>query len=112
MKIKGLRWWIIGLIFLATVINYIDRSALSIMWGNENVDGSISKSLGLTKNDYSLILNIFMVAYALGQLFSGKLFDKVGTRIGYVIVLVFGDFHLFYTQLFADCSLLLFLEVH
>ncbi|WP_166963830.1 MFS transporter [Yeosuana marina] len=85
MKVKGLRWFIIGLIFLATVINYIDRSALSIMWGNENVEGSISKSLGLTKNDYSLILNIFMVAYALGQLFSGKLFDKVGTRIGYVI---------------------------
>jgi ACS family hexuronate transporter-like MFS transporter len=85
MKIKGLRWVIIGLIFLATVINYIDRSALSIMWGNENVEGSISQSLGLTKSDYSLILNIFMVAYALGQLFSGKLFDKVGTRIGYVI---------------------------
>ena len=51
MKIKGLRWVIIGLIFLATVINYIDRSALAIMWGNENVDGSISQSLGLTKND-------------------------------------------------------------
>ncbi|WP_308993330.1 MFS transporter [Mariniflexile litorale] len=85
MKIKGLRWLIIALIFLATVINYIDRSALSIMWGNENVDGSISKSLGLTKNDYGLILNIFMVAYALGQLFSGKIFDKVGTRIGYVL---------------------------
>lgn len=85
MKVKGLRWFIIGLIFLATVINYIDRSALAIMWGNENVEGSISQSLGLTKNDYGLILNIFMVFYALGQLFSGKLFDKVGTRIGYVI---------------------------
>ncbi len=85
MKINGLRWWIIGLIFIATVINYIDRSALSIMWGNEDLEGSISQSLGLTKNHYSYILNIFMVAYALGQLFSGKLFDKVGTRIGYVI---------------------------
>lgn len=85
MKVKGLRWMIIGLIFLATVINYIDRSALSIMWGNENVEGSISQSLGLTKGDYGNILNVFMVFYALGQLFSGKLFDKVGTRIGYVI---------------------------
>jgi ACS family hexuronate transporter-like MFS transporter len=85
MKVKGLRWMIIGLIFLATVINYIDRSALSIMWGNENVEGSISQSLGLTKDDYGSILNVFMVFYALGQLFSGKLFDKVGTRIGYVI---------------------------
>ena len=85
MKIKGLRWVIIALIFIATVINYIDRSALGIMWGSEDLDGSISQSLGLTKNDYSYILNIFMVAYALGQLFTGKIFDKVGTRIGYVL---------------------------
>lgn len=87
MKIKGFRWWIIGLIFLATVINYIDRSTLGIMWGNSDVEGSIAQSLGLTKGDYGLILNIFMVAYALGQLFSGRLFDKVGTRIGYVIAI-------------------------
>ncbi|PKQ65044.1 MFS transporter [Labilibaculum filiforme] len=85
MKLKGLRWFIIGLIFLATVINYIDRSALAIMWGNDNVEGSISQSLGLTKDHYSYILNIFMVAYALGQLLTGKIFDKVGTRIGYVL---------------------------
>jgi len=85
MKVKGLRWVIIGLIFLATVINYIDRSALSIMWGNENVEGSIAQSLDLTKDDYGNILNIFMIFYALGQLFTGKIFDKVGTRIGYVL---------------------------
>lgn len=85
MKVKGLRWGIIGLIFLATVINYIDRSALSIMWGGEHVEGSIAQSLDLTKDHYALILNIFMIFYALGQLVSGKLFDKVGTRIGYVI---------------------------
>ena len=58
MKIKGLRWFIIGLIFIATVINYIDRSALAIMWGNENVAGSISQSLGLNKDHYSYILNV------------------------------------------------------
>jgi len=85
MKVKGLRWVIIALIFIATVINYIDRSALGIMWGGEDIDGSISQSLGLTKDHYSYILNIFMVAYALGQLFTGKIFDKVGTRIGYVL---------------------------
>ena len=45
MKIKGLRWVIIGLIFLATVINYIDRSALAIMWGNEGVEGSIAQDV-------------------------------------------------------------------
>lgn len=80
-KIKGLRWWIIGLIALATVINYIDRSTLSLMWP------SISKDLGMDKNDYAFILNVFMVAYAIGQLVSGKVFDKVGTRLGYVIAI-------------------------
>ncbi|BDD00947.1 MFS transporter [Persicobacter psychrovividus] len=79
-KVKtNMRWVIIGLIALATVINYIDRSALAMMWPD------IAKDLDLTKADYALILNIFMVAYALGQSFSGKIFDKVGTRFGYVI---------------------------
>lgn len=81
MKLKGLRWWIIGLIGLATVINYIDRSTLAMMWP------SISEDLGMTKNDYAIILNVFMVAYAIGQLISGRIFDKVGTRIGYVIAI-------------------------
>ncbi|VXD14480.1 MFS transporter [Marinoscillum sp. 108] len=79
MKVKGLRWWIIGLICLATVINYIDRSALSIMWP------SISEDLGMSKNDYALILNIFMIAYAVGQSVSGRMFDKIGTRLGFVV---------------------------
>lgn len=80
-NVKGLRWWIIGLIALATVINYIDRSTLAIMWP------SISKDLGMTKQDYAFILNMFMIAYAIGQLVSGRLFDKVGTRLGYVIAI-------------------------
>ncbi len=79
MKVKGLRWWIIGLIAIATVINYVDRSALSIMWPG------ISKELGMTEADYAIILNVFMVAYALGQSISGKMYDKVGTKVGYVI---------------------------
>lgn len=81
MKINGLRWWIIGLIALATIINYIDRSSLSLMWP------SISEDLGMDKGDYAIILNLFMVAYAIGQLLSGKIFDKVGTRIGYVMTI-------------------------
>ncbi len=81
MKVKGLRWWIIGLIGLATIINYIDRSALSIMWP------AMGKDLGMDDSDYALILNLFMIAYAIGQSVSGKMFDKIGTRIGYVIAI-------------------------
>jgi MFS transporter, ACS family, hexuronate transporter len=80
-KVKNLRWYIIGLIALATIINYIDRSTLSLMWP------SISKDLGMNKSDYAIILNVFMIAYAIGQLVSGKLFDKVGTRLGYVMAI-------------------------
>ncbi len=79
MKLKGLRWWIIGLVGLATVINYIDRTALAIMWPD------ISEDLGMDKNDYAIILNVFLVAYAIGQSLSGKMFDKIGTRAGFVV---------------------------
>ncbi|MBX2816575.1 MAG: MFS transporter [Saprospiraceae bacterium] len=81
-KIKGLRWWVIGLICLATIINYIDRSALAVMWPG------IQEELGFSNYDYAIMLNVFMVAYALGQSISGRMFDKVGTRIGYVISIV------------------------
>lgn len=91
MKFKGLRWWIISLIALATVINYIDRSALGVMWW---ADGDcIAKDLGYTdadtaKQKYAIILNVFMVFYAIGQSVTGRVFDKVGTRIGFVLSIV------------------------
>ena len=85
MKVKGLRWWIIVLIFIATVINYIDRTALGVMWPG------IQEELGFTKSDYAIMLNVFMVAYALGQSISGRMFDKIGTRMGYVVsIMVWG----------------------
>ncbi|GAB3912766.1 MFS transporter [Mucilaginibacter boryungensis] len=83
MKIKGLRWFIIGLIGLATVINYIDRSAINIMWpyiyhqfGIADVDN---------KRTLALITTFFMIAYALGQTFTGKLMDSIGTRRGMAV---------------------------
>ena len=55
------------------------------MWGGENIEGSIAQSFSLTKYHYGLLSNGFLVAVALGKLFSGKLFNKVGTRVGCVI---------------------------
>lgn len=80
--IKGLRWWIVGLVSLATVINYIDRSALAIMWPD------LKHDLGLTDADYAFIAIMFTVAYAISQSLSGKLYDWIGTRIGFVISIV------------------------
>ena len=78
-KIKGLRWWIITLVGIATIINYIDRSSLAVMWPG------ISKDLGLTKEEYAAIISFFMIAYGASQTLSGKLYDWIGTRVGFVI---------------------------
>lgn len=74
-----LRWVIVSLIALATIINYIDRGALSVLWP------AISEDLGLTKEDYSRILIVFTLAYAFGQTLFGKIFDWIGTRLGFVL---------------------------
>jgi len=82
-KVQGLRWWIIGLVCLATVINYIDRSALGIMWPE------MQKDLGLTEDHYANIINVFTITYAAGKFISGKIYDKVGTKIGFVLSIFF-----------------------
>ena len=82
MNTKNLRWIVVGLVAIATVINYIDRNALAVMWPQ------ISEELGMTKNDYALILSFFMVGYAIGQSLFGKIFDMIGTRLGFVMAIV------------------------
>jgi len=76
------RWWIIVLIFIATVINYIDRTAFALLWPQMGED------LGMDKTDYALMLNIFMVTYAASKFLSGRLYDKIGTRIGFIVSIV------------------------
>ncbi|MEI7675612.1 MAG: MFS transporter [Bacteroidales bacterium] len=157
MKIKGLRWWIIGLIMLITIINYLDRGTLNYMWvanieyklvdkiessrsenqaeflKNENSYRLVSKKgetlvqktayvsfkdggkivvnrqgiaydLGIVDSKASpdvaskqakdllgQITIFFMIAYGFSQLFSGKLYDKIGTRLGFLAsVLIWG----------------------
>jgi len=82
MQVKGLRWTIVALVAVATVINYIDRGALGLLWPE------ISKDLGMTKLDYAIILNVFTFAYAFGQSLFGKIFDWIGTRLGFVLSIV------------------------
>lgn len=79
---KGkLRWVIVSLVALATVINYIDRGALAVLWPE------ISEDLGLSKTDYAIIINVFTFAYAFGQTLFGKIFDWIGTRLGFVLAI-------------------------
>jgi MFS transporter, ACS family, hexuronate transporter len=86
MKLKGLRWYIIALIGLATVINYIDRSAINIMWPYIYKDFGIADAD--SKNALALITTFFMIAYAIGQTVTGKMMDALGTRIGMTISII------------------------
>ena len=82
MKIGGLRWFMIGLVFLATVINYIDRQTVSVL------KTAISQDLGLSNADYAAIQNSFLVFYGISQMVSGRLYDVIGTRLGFVFSIV------------------------
>ncbi len=85
MKINGLRWWVIALIALATIINYIDRQALSVLWPDIVEDLFPDESAVERKQIYANISIVLVFAYAFGQAIFGKLFDWIGTRIGFVL---------------------------
>ncbi|RYE22107.1 MAG: MFS transporter [Sphingobacteriales bacterium] len=86
MKVRGLRWYIIGMIALATIINYIDRTAINVLWPFIHKDFGIAEADG--KDALKLITTFFMIAYAIGQTVTGKLMDALGTRMGFVVSIV------------------------
>jgi len=75
-KIRNLRWWIGGLLFASTVINYIDRQALSLL------APYLKQDFHWTNTDYANLLICFRVAYSFGQTICGRLIDRIGTRLG------------------------------
>jgi Sugar phosphate permease len=85
-KIKGLRWYIIALIGIATIINYIDRGAINFMWPYIHKDFGISEDDA--KNALAFITTFFMIAYAIGQTVTGKMMDAIGTRLGMTVSIV------------------------
>ncbi|MGB7451216.1 MAG: MFS transporter [Lysobacterales bacterium] len=87
MKLKNLRWWVITLIALATVINYIDRQSLSVLWPDIVKDLFPDESALERKQIYANISIIFVFSYAFGQAIFGKIFDWVGTRMGFVLAI-------------------------
>ena len=67
MKLKGLRWWVVGLIATATVINYIDRQALGVLWPDIAADLYPNEDSDGRKEIYSWITGSFIFFYAIGQ---------------------------------------------
>ncbi|MDX2032843.1 MAG: MFS transporter [Blastocatellia bacterium] len=73
---KNLRWWIGGMLFASTVINYLDRQTLSTLAPYLKQDYNWSNS------DYALLVIFFRVAYSFGQTIFGRWMDRIGTRRG------------------------------
>ncbi|WP_299014561.1 MFS transporter [uncultured Polaribacter sp.] len=85
MKIKGLRWWVVGLVALAAVINYIDRQAFGALWPEIAKELFPEMNADETKLIYGTISAVFIMSYAFGQTIFGKIFDWIGTRIGFAL---------------------------
>jgi MFS transporter, ACS family, hexuronate transporter len=79
---RPLRWQIIGLILVATTINYIDRDSISV------AEIPIRKEFGLSPQDYGNILFWFFLAYAVMQVVSGRVIDRIGARLGFTISII------------------------
>src|SRR3982750_1690162 len=77
--IPGVRWWIIGLISMLTVINYIDRQTLSVL------APTIREQFGMSNVSYSRVVTLFLLGYTISQALSGKLLDRIGTRVGFLL---------------------------
>ena len=76
------RWYIAFLLFLSTVINYIDRQTLNIL------APQLKTEFGWTNADFAWLVIAFRVAYGGGQMFSGRLLDRLGTRAGLSLTVV------------------------
>jgi ACS family hexuronate transporter-like MFS transporter len=74
-KIPHLRWWITALLFVSTVINYMDRQNLSIL------ARTIQDDLHISDLQYSYVVQAFLLAYTIAYLFAGRLTDYLGTRV-------------------------------
>lgn len=74
--IRSLRWWIGGMLFASTVINYIDRQTLSTL------APYLKEQYQWSNTDYAVLVIAFRVAYSLGQTVFGRLMDRIGTRRG------------------------------
>lgn len=80
-QIRYLRWWIAGLLFLATVINYVDRQTLSVL------APVLREQFHMSNTDYSRIVFAFLLAYTFMQSGSGRLMDWLGTRRGFSLTI-------------------------
>ena len=77
--VRGLRWWIISMICMLTVINYIDRQTLSVL------APTIREAFGMSNSSYARVVTIFLLGYTISQAASGRVLDRIGVRRGFML---------------------------
>lgn len=77
------RWTIVALLFFATTINYLDRQVVGLL------KPALEKDFHWSELDFSRIVQVFSAAYAIGLLVFGRVIDRIGTKLGYTISIVF-----------------------
>lgn len=78
-RASPLRWLMIGLVFWATMINYMDRQALAVL------APVLRDEFHMSNLSYGRIVSAFMLAYTIMNGISGPLIDRLGTRLGYAL---------------------------
>ena len=82
-RVGNYRWTICALLFFAATINYIDRQVIGIL------KPILQTEIGWTEVGYSWVVFSFQAAYAIGFIFVGRLMDRIGTRKGFSLAIVF-----------------------
>jgi ACS family hexuronate transporter-like MFS transporter len=101
------RWTIVLLLFAATAISYVDRQVLTVL------APTLRDHLGISNTGYASILTAFLLAYTFMQPVTGWLIDRVGTRLGFALIMGWWSaaaiLHAFGTSVvtFAACRFLL-----
>ncbi len=100
-KVKNYRWFIVSLLFFATTINYLDRQIIGLL------KPILEKEFSWTETDFAHIVMSFTAAYAIGLISVGWLIDRIGTKIGYAVTVVFwsiaGMLHAFARNTLGFC---------
>jgi len=89
--IPNLRWWIAGLLAIATALSYLDRQSFPI------IVGEIKERIPISDKQYGHLTSLFLFAYALMYAGGGRLMDLLGTRVGYMVMILWWSAANFFT---------------
>jgi MFS transporter, ACS family, hexuronate transporter len=77
------RWAICTLLLFGTTKNYMDRQVLGVL------KTTLQHDFGWNEIDYGNLVSAFQIAYAFGMVLAGRLIDRLGTRLGYALAMIF-----------------------